>query len=339
MPLFFPRGAAAGLDRLLGRHGHRGPAAGGRDPALTLTVPGRCRLWAGSRRSSLVPCSTAPFFKYAPGNVPELEPNGFRRGAAWGAEGRARVDRCRQRDQQLPLSDFGSGAPCTTSASNSSGCGRPTTARGSTSFVLYAAGLRGEIGADSTASRATTASGAGKWITIYADADHVHIVVDGYNFDTVPEARARLRISALGGPRWVLRTTAQRSTMVRDFIVSHPPGLLMPGRGRFGVCSAKAASASIWSSGRWSSSSWGPRSWSAAAPARSASRRARPPPRRRASRGPISLTWTAGCRRARCRMRAIGCGRSRGGAPPIPAAARKGTLELAGMRLNDVAGR
>jgi hypothetical protein len=55
-------------------------------------------------------------------------------------------------------------------------------------------------------------AGAGRWITVYANAGHAYMVVGGWRFDT----------SALssGGTRW---TTAMRSSA--GFVARHPPGL------------------------------------------------------------------------------------------------------------------
>jgi peptidoglycan hydrolase CwlO-like protein len=54
--------------------------------------------------------------------------------------------------------------------------------------------------------------GPGRWITIYANADHVWMQVAGWRFDTVAQAES--------GTRW-----AQGGGEFSGFVVRHPPGL------------------------------------------------------------------------------------------------------------------
>jgi cell wall-associated NlpC family hydrolase len=54
--------------------------------------------------------------------------------------------------------------------------------------------------------------GPGRWITIYANADHVWMEVAGWRFDTVAQA--------VSGTRW-----AQGGGEFSGFVVRHPPGL------------------------------------------------------------------------------------------------------------------
>jgi peptidoglycan hydrolase CwlO-like protein len=54
--------------------------------------------------------------------------------------------------------------------------------------------------------------GPGRWITVYANADHVWMEVAGWRFDTVALAQ--------GGTRW-----AQGGGEFSGFVVRHPPGL------------------------------------------------------------------------------------------------------------------
>ena len=54
--------------------------------------------------------------------------------------------------------------------------------------------------------------GPGRWITIYANADHVWMQVAGWRFDTVAQAES--------GTRW-----AQGGGEFSSFVVRHPPGL------------------------------------------------------------------------------------------------------------------
>jgi cell wall-associated NlpC family hydrolase len=82
---------------------------------------------------------------------------------------------------------------------------------GSVSYALAAAGLLSSP-LDSTGFESWGEPGAGKWITVYANAGHAFMVVAGWRFDT----------SALsgGGTRW---TRAMRSTS--GFVARHPAGL------------------------------------------------------------------------------------------------------------------
>jgi hypothetical protein len=82
---------------------------------------------------------------------------------------------------------------------------------GSVSYALHAAGLL-----DSPLVSGDFAHwgdrGPGTWITIYANADHVYMIVAGMRFDT--SARSRT------GSRWTME--GRPST---GFAVTHPPGL------------------------------------------------------------------------------------------------------------------
>lgn len=57
-------------------------------------------------------------------------------------------------------------------------------------------------------------AGAGRWITIYANASHVYLVVAGLRFDTAGDTSG-------SGPRWHPTTTAAASGR---FVVRHPVG-------------------------------------------------------------------------------------------------------------------
>jgi cell wall-associated NlpC family hydrolase len=82
---------------------------------------------------------------------------------------------------------------------------------GSISYALAAAGLL-ESPLDSTGFMSWGEPGPGSHITVYANAGHAYMVVDGRRFDT----------SALsgGGTRW---TSEMRSSA--GFVARHPPGL------------------------------------------------------------------------------------------------------------------
>jgi len=82
---------------------------------------------------------------------------------------------------------------------------------GSVSYVLAAAGL---LSAPEVSGDFETYGdpGPGRWVTIYANADHVWMEIAGWRFDTVALAE--------GGTRW-----AQGGGEFAGFVVRHPPGL------------------------------------------------------------------------------------------------------------------
>ncbi len=81
---------------------------------------------------------------------------------------------------------------------------------GSVSYALAAAGLLSSP-LDSTGFESWGEAGPGKWITVYANADHAWMTVAGWRFDTVALAE--------GGTRWA-RTMASTA----GFVVRHPAG-------------------------------------------------------------------------------------------------------------------
>ena len=82
---------------------------------------------------------------------------------------------------------------------------------GSVSYALAAAGLLSSP-LDSTGFESWGAPGPGRWITVYANADHAWMQVGGWRFDTVALAS--------GGTRW-----SQGGGEFSGFVVRHPPGL------------------------------------------------------------------------------------------------------------------
>jgi hypothetical protein len=56
--------------------------------------------------------------------------------------------------------------------------------------------------------------GVGRWITIYANAEHVYMVVAGLRFDT------RDDLPGVSGPRW-----HRAQVDPRHFVARHPAGL------------------------------------------------------------------------------------------------------------------
>jgi cell wall-associated NlpC family hydrolase len=83
---------------------------------------------------------------------------------------------------------------------------------GAVSFALFGGGLIPEPLA-STALESWGAPGPGKWITVYANAEHAFAEIAGLRWDTVGDARGT-------GPRWHLA-----STSTAGFVARHPPGL------------------------------------------------------------------------------------------------------------------
>jgi len=82
---------------------------------------------------------------------------------------------------------------------------------GSVSYALAAAGLLSSpLG--STGFESWGEAGPGRWITVYANADHAFMVVAGWRFDTVALAS--------GGTRW-----SQTMADTSGFVARHPHGL------------------------------------------------------------------------------------------------------------------
>ena len=83
---------------------------------------------------------------------------------------------------------------------------------GSVSYALHGARLlRSPL--DSSGFMSWGRPGPGRWITIYANAGHMYMVVNGRRFDTSA-------MSSTGGSRW---TSEMRSSS--GYVVRHPPGL------------------------------------------------------------------------------------------------------------------
>jgi cell wall-associated NlpC family hydrolase len=83
---------------------------------------------------------------------------------------------------------------------------------GSVSFALFGGGLIPEP-LTSGSLEGWGEPGPGKWITVYANADHTFMEIAGLRWDTVGDARGT-------GPRWHLEPTD-----TAGFVVRHPPGL------------------------------------------------------------------------------------------------------------------
>jgi peptidoglycan hydrolase CwlO-like protein len=82
---------------------------------------------------------------------------------------------------------------------------------GSVSYALAAAGLVSSP-LTSGAFESWGEAGAGRWVTVYANAGHAWMEVAGWRFDTVALAES--------GTRW-----SQGGGEVSGFVVRHPPGL------------------------------------------------------------------------------------------------------------------
>jgi cell wall-associated NlpC family hydrolase len=83
---------------------------------------------------------------------------------------------------------------------------------GSVSFSLFGGGLIPEP-LTSGSLEGWGEPGPGKWITVYANAEHTFMEIAGLRWDTVGDARGT-------GPRWHLEPTA-----TAGFVERHPPGL------------------------------------------------------------------------------------------------------------------
>jgi peptidoglycan hydrolase-like protein with peptidoglycan-binding domain len=84
---------------------------------------------------------------------------------------------------------------------------------GSVSYALHGAGLLSSP-MDSTEFESWGASGAGRWITIYANGGHAYMNIAGLWFDTAAQS------SSNGNDRW----SAPRISPASGFIVRHPTG-------------------------------------------------------------------------------------------------------------------
>jgi cell wall-associated NlpC family hydrolase len=82
---------------------------------------------------------------------------------------------------------------------------------GSISYALHGAGLL-DSPLDSTGFMSWGEPGKGKWVTIYANAGHAYMVVNGRRFDTSSSKRS--------GTRW-----SDKMRSARGYRVRHPEGL------------------------------------------------------------------------------------------------------------------
>jgi len=93
---------------------------------------------------------------------------------------------------------------------------------GAVSFALHGGGLL-STPEDSTQLESYGESGPGQYITIYADASHAFVVIDGLAFDTAHYGQTTPGGS---GPRWLPAADATANLSDGgDYIVRHPSGL------------------------------------------------------------------------------------------------------------------
>jgi len=84
---------------------------------------------------------------------------------------------------------------------------------GAVSFALHGGGFL-ESPLDSTGLETWGEPGAGKWITVYANAGHTYAVIAGLRWDTAGSVGGT-------GPRWY---TSTESVVGGEFVVRHPSG-------------------------------------------------------------------------------------------------------------------
>jgi cell wall-associated NlpC family hydrolase len=87
---------------------------------------------------------------------------------------------------------------------------------GAVSYALHGAGLLGYTQVSGQLASYGD-SGPGRWITIYANAEHVFMIVAGLRFDT------RSDPEGVSGPRW--KMAAPEAAILPKFAVRHPAGL------------------------------------------------------------------------------------------------------------------
>ncbi len=144
----------------------------------------------------------SPYLRYAPGDVPVLDPTtGFLEAP---------------RDAPLPvlemiaaaneIRDFPYPVPVQHYDNQDLTYLWPAyDCSGATSFVLHAANLIGAA-TDSTGLESWGVQGSSNWVTVYANPVHAHIVIDGFNFDTAA-GEGMPPNPPSSGPRWTTNLT------------------------------------------------------------------------------------------------------------------------------------
>jgi peptidoglycan hydrolase-like protein with peptidoglycan-binding domain len=92
---------------------------------------------------------------------------------------------------------------------------------GAVSYALHGAGLL-STPQDSTGLETFGVAGPGRWVTVYADAAHAFLVVNGRAFDTADYGGPD--IPAGTGPRWRASPDGNLADH-GDYVVRHPAGL------------------------------------------------------------------------------------------------------------------
>jgi hypothetical protein len=145
---------------------------------------------------------SSPYFRYAPGNVPILDPTtGFLEAP---------------RNAPLPVLEMIAAAneirdfpypPFEEHYDNQdlTYLWPAYDCSGATSFVLHAAGLIGSA-TNSTGRESWGVPGSSNWVTVWTNAGHAHIVIDGFNFDTAAGEGMPPNPPA-SGPRWTTDLT------------------------------------------------------------------------------------------------------------------------------------
>jgi peptidoglycan hydrolase-like protein with peptidoglycan-binding domain len=93
---------------------------------------------------------------------------------------------------------------------------------GSVSYALHGGGLLSSP-EDSSELESYGSPGAGKWITVYANAGHTWVVVAGIAFDTADFGGPNIPSGT--GPRWRSDPIGNLSDGTGGYVVRHPAGL------------------------------------------------------------------------------------------------------------------
>jgi pilus assembly protein CpaE len=165
----------------------------------------------------------SPFFKYAPGNVPVLESDGFLEAPHGAPKQVLEAIAAANEINTFPYPGYPNGTAVHYYNQDLQWLWPAYDCSGATSFVLYAANLGPQDATDSSGLMSYGAPQAGNWITIYTNPAHAHIVIDHYNFDTVAGGDPPYWPPNLGygGPRWAPEDATQD---YQGFTVRHPPG-------------------------------------------------------------------------------------------------------------------
>lgn len=145
---------------------------------------------------------TSPFLRYAPGDVPVLDPvTGFLE-----APRNAPIQVLEMIAAANEIRDFPYPEPVTHwDNQNLTNLWPSYDCSGATSFVLHAANLIGDA-TDSSGLMNWGVPGTSNWVTVYTNPQHAHIIIDGYNFDTAA-GEGMPPNPPPSGPRWTRQLT------------------------------------------------------------------------------------------------------------------------------------